>query len=226
MREIILDTETTGFHAKGNDRIVEIACLEIIDKMPTKNTFHTYVNPGRDVPAPATKVHGITTEFLRDKPTFKSISQNFLDFIADSTLVIHNANFDMSFINAELERVSTPILSMEQSFDTLALARKKFPGANNTLDGLCKRFKIDLSNRTFHGALIDCELLAEVYVELLGGRQRKLFSTYEAVQESVISLQPKELKEARLFPLSQHELDQHSEFVKNDLKNALWTKAS
>jgi DNA polymerase-3 subunit epsilon len=229
MREIILDTETTGFHAKGADRIIEIACLEVIHKMPTQRTFHTYINPQRDVPLAATKVHNIKTEFLFDKPLFQDIADDFLEFVGDSKIVIHNAPFDMGFLNAELARHNKATLPFEQAVDTLAMARAKFPGANNTLDGLCKRFKIDLSNRTFHGALIDCELLAEVYVELLGGRQRKLFGREtnahsEAIVQSVAAV--RQLRQPRSFPLSHEEIDSHEQFLINQIKDSLWDKAS
>lgn len=229
MREIILDTETTGFHAKGADRIVEIACLEIVNKMPTQKTFHTYVNPQREVPYAATKVHNIKTEFLFDKPLFQDIADDFLEFVGDSKMVIHNTPFDIGFLNAELARHNKPVLPFEQAIDTLVMARSKFPGANNTLDGLCKRFKIDLSNRTFHGALVDCELLAEVYVELLGGRQRKLFgkdiisSNEEAIQ---VAERVKKRLEPRLFPLSKEETDSHEQFLLDQIKESLWGKAS
>jgi DNA polymerase-3 subunit epsilon len=228
MREIILDTETTGFHAKGADRLIEIACLEVIHKIPTKKTFHTYINPQRAVPLAATKVHNIQTEFLFDKPLFQDIADDFLAFVGDSKIVIHNAPFDMGFLNAELERHNKPTLPFEQAVDTLVMARAKFPGANNTLDGLCKRFKIDLSNRTFHGALIDCELLAEVYVELLGGRQRKLFGKEAALtnEAAVQTATVRPLREPRLFPLSREEIDSHEEFLINQIKNSLWDKAS
>ena len=229
MREIILDTETTGFHAKGADRIIEIACLEVINKMPTQKTFQTYINPQREVPLAATKVHNIKTEFLFDKPLFQDIADDFLNFVGDSKIVIHNAPFDMGFLNAELARHNKPTLPFEQAIDTLVMARSKFPGANNTLDGLCKRFKIDLSNRTFHGALIDCELLAEVYVELLGGRQRKLFgkdtiSNHESAVETIAAV--RQLREPRLFPISNEEVDTHEQFLINQIKDSLWDKAS
>lgn len=229
MREIILDTETTGFHAKGADRIIEIACLEVVHKMPTQKTFQTYINPQRDVPLAATKVHNIKTEFLFDKPLFQDIADDFLNFVGDSKIVIHNAPFDMGFLNAELARHNKPTLPFEQAVDTLVMARSKFPGANNTLDGLCKRFKIDLSNRTFHGALIDCELLAEVYVELLGGRQRKLFGkdttpNNESAVQAIAAV--KQIREPRLFPLNNEEVDSHEQFLINQIKDSLWDKAS
>ncbi|MDP2193070.1 MAG: DNA polymerase III subunit epsilon [Alphaproteobacteria bacterium] len=224
MREIILDTETTGFHAKGDDRIIEIACLELINKIPTQNTFHTYINPKRDVPAAATKVHNITTEFLYDKPLFHQIADDFLAFVGDSKLIIHNAPFDMGFLNAELGRHKKPTLCEKNVFDTLVMARSKFPGANNTLDGLCKRFKIDLSNRVFHGALIDCELLAEVYVELLGGRQRLLFSmASDQTQNDTESIHhTQQNRPRRSIASNPADESRHKEFVEAHIKNSKW----
>lgn len=228
MREIILDTETTGFNSRGDDRIVEIACLEIINKKITKNVFHTYINPLRDIPLSATRVHNITAAMVKDKPTFDLIAQDFLDFIQDDPLVIHNAPFDMGFINAELERHNFNPLSNMQAIDTLLMARKKFPGSNNTLDGLCKRYKIDLSNRQFHGALVDCDLLVQVYIELLGGKQKTLF--FNDVEQTHLTLkQTSSLfdfsKEKRYFPPSVEEISAHTNFI-DTLPNALWKKLS
>jgi DNA polymerase-3 subunit epsilon len=228
MREIILDTETTGFNSRGDDRIVEIACLEIINKKATNNVFHTYINPMRDIPLSATRVHNITSAMVKDKPTFDLIAQDFLDFIQDDPLIIHNAPFDMGFLNAELERCNLKPLSSMQALDTLLMARKKFPGSNNTLDGLCKRYKIDLSNRQFHGALVDCDLLVQVYIELLGGKQKTLF--FDDVEQTHLTLkQTSSLfnfsKEKRYFPPSPDEIEEHKEFV-NTLPNSLWKKLS
>lgn len=171
MREIVLDTETTGFHADGGDRIVEIGAVELWNHLPTGKTYHQYINPERSMPQGAFEVHGLGDEFLADKPVFKQIGQAFLDFVQDSTLVIHNAEFDMKFLNMELVRMGLLALPWEQALDTLAMARKKFPGSPATLDALCRRFMIDNSARTLHGALLDSEILAEVYLELIGGRQ-------------------------------------------------------
>ena len=171
MREIVLDTETTGLDPFTGDRVVEIGAVELFNHMPTGNNYHQYINPERDMPAGAFAVHGLSAEFLSDKPVFASIAQEFLDFVKDSRLIIHNASFDMKFLNAELEWCSHPQLPMRQSLDTLAIARKKFAGAQNSLDALCRRFGIDNSSRTLHGALLDSEILAEVYLELIGGRQ-------------------------------------------------------
>lgn len=171
MREIVLDTETTGLDPTTGDRIVEIGAVELLNHMPTGAVYHQYINPERDMPAEAFAVHGLSTEFLADKPVFANIAKDFLDFIQDSRLVIHNAGFDMKFLNAELGMCNYPQIPMRQSLDTLAIARKKFAGAQNSLDALCRRFGIDNSNRTLHGALLDSEILAEVYLELIGGRQ-------------------------------------------------------
>jgi DNA polymerase-3 subunit epsilon len=171
MREIVLDTETTGLDPTTGDRIVEIGAVELLNHMPTGEVYHQYINPERDMPAGAFAVHGLSIEFLSDKPVFADIAQQFLDFIKDSPLVIHNAAFDMKFLNAELEWCRKPKIPMAQALDTLAIARKKYAGAQNSLDALCRRFGIDNTNRTLHGALLDSEILAEVYLELIGGRQ-------------------------------------------------------
>ncbi len=174
MREIVLDTETTGFEPTEGDRLVEIGCVELMGHVPTGRTYHQYINPQRSMPKGAFEVHGLGDEFLADKPLFKDIAQEFLDFIGDAKLVIHNAAFDMKFLNAELGWVNLPLLPMDQSIDTLAIARKKFPGSPASLDALCRRFGINNSARTLHGALLDSEILAEVYLELVGGRQPDL----------------------------------------------------
>jgi len=171
-REIVFDTETTGFHALGDDRITEIGCIEVIDWLPTGEQFHTYLDPERDVPEKVTEITGLTTEFLKGKPKFKEQAQAFLDFIGDSTLIAHNARFDEGFINAELERAGFKALPKSRFKDTLAMAHAKFPGSPASLDALCKRFGISLSSRDKHGAIIDSELLAAVYLELNGGRAR------------------------------------------------------
>ncbi len=173
MREIILDTETTGLDPESGHRIVEIACLELVNHLPTGRHFQRYLNPGRDMPKEAEAVHGLTAAFLADKPRFTEIAQDMLEFIGEAALVIHNAEFDMKFLNAELARLALPPLG-HRVVDTLGLARRKFPGAQASLDALCRRFAIDNSARTKHGALLDAELLAEVYLELVGGRQAGL----------------------------------------------------
>ncbi|MGZ5652311.1 MAG: DNA polymerase III subunit epsilon [Usitatibacter sp.] len=174
MREIVLDTETTGLNPQGGDRLIEIACVELLNRIPTGREFHRYVNPERDVPAEAVAVHGLSADFLKDKPPFSAVAEEFLGFIGDDGLVIHNAAFDIGFLNAELARVSGPELTMERVTCTLQLARRRHPAGPNSLDALCKRYGIDNSKRTKHGALMDSVLLAEVYIELLGVRQAAL----------------------------------------------------
>ncbi|MBZ4022123.1 DNA polymerase III subunit epsilon [Rhodobacter sp. TJ_12] len=172
MREIVLDTETTGFEPAEGDRIVEIGAVELYNHVPTGRTYHQYINPERAMPQEAFAVHGLGDDFLRDKPRFIEVGQAFLDFVGDdSILVIHNAAFDMKFLNAELGWAKMPLIPMERSLDTVAMARRKFPGSPASLDALCRRFNIDNSARTLHGALLDAEILAEVYLELIGGRQ-------------------------------------------------------
>src|SRR3954465_10847267 len=179
MREIVLDTETTGLDPLRGDRLVEVGCIEIYNRMPTGQTFHRYINPERDMPAEALAVHGLTTEFLASKPLFAEIVDEFLEFIADAPLVIHNASFDVGFINAELDRIKRPVIVRDRLVDTLLLARRKHPGVSNRLDDLCSRYFIDNSRRTKHGALLDAELLAEVYIDLIGARQSQLILASE-----------------------------------------------
>ena len=174
MREIVLDTETTGIDPSDGHCIIEIGAMEMLDQAPTGAQFHVYINPERDIDAGAVAIHGLTQEFLADKPVFADIVAEFLEFIGDSQLVIHNAPFDMGFINAELLRLGMPALPKDRAIDTLTMARRKFPGAQASLDALCRRFEIDNSHRDLHGALVDADLLASVYIELLGGRQRGL----------------------------------------------------
>ncbi len=174
MREIALDTETTGLDPRAGHRIVEIGCVEMINRVATGNVYHQYINPERDMPAEAAAIHGLTETFLKDHPVFADVASDFLAFIADAPLVIHNAKFDMGFINAELEALSLEALSMERATDTVRVARRKFPGAPASLDALCKRFNVDNSGRDLHGALLDARLLADVYLELTGGRQADL----------------------------------------------------
>jgi len=170
MREIVMDTETTGFDPQSGDRIVEIGGVELENHLPTGRTYHQYINPERDMPQGAFEIHGLSIDFLKDYPVFKDIAQDFLDFVGDAKLVIHNAAFDMKFLNAELDWIGKPQLPWEQAIDTLDMARRRFPGAQNTLDGLSRRFGINIA-RDLHGALLDSEILAAVYLELIGGRQ-------------------------------------------------------
>jgi len=174
MREIVLDTETTGLDPKQGHRIIEIGCIELVNYVPSGREFHQFINPERDVPEGAQQVHGISTAFLSDKPVFREIADSFLQFIADSTLIIHNASFDVGFLNHELGLLPRDSISFDRVVDTLALARRKHPAGPNSLDALCKRYRIDLSERTKHGALLDSELLARVYMELIGGTQAAL----------------------------------------------------
>lgn len=183
MREIILDTETTGLSPLTGDRLVEIGCTELINHLPSGKTYHVYLNPERDMPKEAQAVHGLSAEFLKDKPVFKTIAQEFLDFIGDAPLIIHNASFDMGFINAELSTLGLPAVQNERVIDTLQMARRTHPMGPNSLDALCRRYGIDLSKRIKHGALLDAELLAEVYLELIGGRQTALI-LQSAIQPS------------------------------------------
>ena len=174
MREVVLDTETTGLDALGGDRVVEIGCIELVNHIPTGRHWHNYFNPERDMPQAAYQVHGLSAEFLKDKPSFVELADEFLAFVDGAPIIIHNAEFDIAFLNAELKRAGRPPLGNEVVVDTLSLARRKHPGSPNNLDALCRRYQIDLSGRTRHGALVDCHLLASVYVELTGRRQANL----------------------------------------------------
>jgi len=227
-REIILDTETTGFDPASGHRIVEIGCVEVIDAMRTGKTFHTYLNPQRDMPEEAQRGHGLSGDFLRDKPLFSEKVEEFLEFISDSILVIHNAGFDMRFINAELERHGFKPLPMSRSLDTVAMARKKFPGSPTSLDALCRRFDIDLSVRTKHGALLDAELLSDVYLELLGGRQAALLleaQTQAQTETLQVANAPRQALQPRHFEASPEELTAHDTML-SLLKNPLWKVAT
>lgn len=227
MREIVLDTETTGLDPLQGDRIVEIGCVEIFNRLPTGNTYHCYFNPERDVPDEAARIHGLTNDFLADKPVFASEVDRFLSFIGDAPLVIHNAPFDMGFLNAELVRMGFRALPMARAVDTLPMARRKFPGAPATLDALCKRFDVDLSDRSFHGALLDARLLAEVYLELCGGRQPDLdMSPVEKEKEAVADQKDKKrpYREPRIFPSKEEETEEYEAFLEK-IKNPLWKRA-
>ena len=224
MREIVLDTETTGFKPAEGHRIVEIGCLELHNHVPTGNSFHKYVNPERDMPTEASQVHGLSEGFLSDKPVFAEVVGEFLEFIGDSRLVIHNAAFDMAFINAELELVGFPALPMSRSLDTVRMARDKFPGAQASLDALCRRFNIDNSARTKHGALLDAELLAEVYLELMGGRQRGFGLTDAPEREAAGPIAIERVaRQPRPHEASEEELAAHRKFLER-LTEPLWEK--
>ena len=225
MREIILDTETTGLDPLKGDRIVEIGCVELFNHMPTGKTFHTYLNPERDVPAGAAAVHGLTEEFLADKPLFAQMADDFLEFIGDAPLVIHNASFDMGFVNAELVRHGFKSLPQDRAVDTLGMARKMFPGAPASLDALCKRFGVDLSSRNLHGALLDARLLADVYLELRGGRQPDLAITLSAGEvDVVVEARPREYRAPREHKPSDEEIEAHEAFLAQ-IKEPLWKQA-
>ncbi len=221
MREIVLDTETTGLDPAAGHRIVEVAGLELLHHVPTGRSFREYINPERDMPEEAEKIHGLSGEFLADKPVFKDIAQPFLDFIGDAKLVIHNAQFDMKFLNAELKAAGLEALSNDRAIDTVALARKRFPGAQVSLDALCRRFEIDNSARTYHGALLDCELLAEVYLELSGGRQPGL--TLERQQQGSVAVQPlaREARAPRPHSPSDEEVAAHEAMLEK-LSSPIW----
>lgn len=230
MREIVMDTETTGFDADKDDRIVEIGGIELVNHLPTGRVFHVYINPERPMPKDAFEVHGLGDDFLRDKPKFAEIVQGFVDFIGDDArLVIHNASFDMKFLNAELRRLGRPALPWSRALDTLALAREKFPGSPASLDALCRRFGVDNSNRQRHGALLDSELLAEVYLELIGGRQPDLVLDQPAPGSSIAGPRgaagPRSLRPAPLPPrLTPAEAAAHAEFVASMGETAVWAR--
>ncbi|MXU64720.1 DNA polymerase III subunit epsilon [Oceanomicrobium pacificus] len=230
MREIVLDTETTGFDPDGGDRIVEIGCVELVNHMPTGRTYHQYINPERDMPQSAFEVHGLSEEFLSDKPVFAKVGQAFRDFAGDAKLVIHNAAFDMKFLNAELKWMGLPLLPMDQAIDTLDMARRRFPGAQNSLDALCRRFGVDNSMREKHGALLDAEILAEVYLELIGGRQPDLTLAVSSRSDTGAAPSADWTPPARPAPLpdrlSPDEQAAHEAFVEGLGDGALWKKLS
>ena len=221
MREIVLDTETTGLDPEFGHRVVEIGCLELMNCVPTGRTFHAYLNPGREMPDEAFEVHGLSSEFLRDKPGFVEVADSLLEFLGDSQLVIHNAGFDLKFLNWELAACGRRTCMPARAVDTLSLARQKFPGAPASLDALCKRFNVDLSARTKHGALLDAELLASVYMELTGGRQPGLvLAAMSETRRIVIADRP--IRIARPHAASEDELAAHAAFVMAEIKGAIW----
>lgn len=226
MREICLDTETTGLDPKDGHRIIEIGCVELINKVKTGNNYHIYINPQREIPKEAFDIHGISNEFLKDKPLFEEIAQQFYDFIYDARLIIHNAAFDMKFINYELRQCNLEIIERGLVDDSLLIARQKFPGSANSLDALCKRFNIDSSKRIKHGALLDAELLADIYIELMGGRQSSMFEDpilKKKNQDIIVKnkIIRKNLK-YRQFPLTKEEEDLHKEFIVKNFKENIW----
>ena len=228
MREIVLDTETTGFDPESGDRIVEIGAIELIRHMPTDNVFHEYIDPERSMPDEAFQVHGLGDDFLRGKPKFAEIGQKFLDFVGDAKLVIHNAAFDMKFLNAELKWMGLPLLPYDRAVDTLDIARRRFPGSPASLDALCRRFGIDNSARTLHGALLDSEILAEVYLELIGGRQPDFGLSTGAAQSAGPGEAADWTPPPRPAPLpsrlSDAEKEAHMAFVAGLGEKTLWPK--
>jgi DNA polymerase-3 subunit epsilon len=227
MREIVLDTETTGFDPASGHRVVEIGCVELINHVPTGQTFHVYLNPERDMPDEAFNVHGLSEEFLSDKPLFAAIAEDFISFIGDAKLVIHNADFDMKFLNWELQMLGHPTMPRDRAIDTVGMARKRFPGSPASLDALCRRFGIDNSARDKHGALLDAELLAHVYLELIGGREPglALASTRQAAAAAAAQTEVVRVaRPARPHAPSEEERARHGDFVAK-LTDALWLKA-
>jgi len=232
MREIVLDTETTGFDPETGDRIVEIGAVELFNHLPTGKTFHEYINPERLMPAEAFAVHGLGDDFLRDKPKFAQVAQKFVDFVGEAKLVIHNAAFDMKFLNHELGRCGYPAMPMDRAIDTVLMARRKFPGSPASLDALCRRFGIDNSARTLHGALLDSEILAEVYLELTGGRQPDFGLNAEPTkpvraEAAQVDTSWRPRPRARPLPsrLTEDEAAAHAKFVAGLGDAALWLKA-
>ena len=222
MREIILDTETTGLDPNMGHRLVEVGAVELINHTPTGVNYQTYINPERDVDPGAQEIHGLTNEFLKQHPVFGDISAEFMNFLSDSTLIIHNAPFDLAFINMELSRLGVAPISSERVIDTLVLARKKFPGAQANLDALCRRFAIENRHRELHGALVDAALLADVYIELIGGKEPTLglsAKKFKTVAEDTARV----YQNPRSFPVSEEELELHRAFVET-LKNPIWDK--
>jgi DNA polymerase III subunit epsilon len=225
LREIVFDTETTGLDPRDGHKIVEIGCIELMDGVQTGRTFHHYLDPERDIPAETTEIHGITNEQVRGKPTFGQIVDDFLAFIGDAPMVAHNAEFDFRFVNAELENIGRTPLSSARMVDTVKIAKRLYPGARLSLDALCSRLGIDTSARVKHGALIDSQILAEVYMEMLGGKQRGLELSANSSATSVSAASVPESKKTyrapRPFTPTEEELAAHSSFV-GKIKNAIW----
>lgn len=223
IREIVLDTETTGFEPSQGHRLVEIGCLELINYVPSGRAFHTYINPEREVPQEAFDVHGLSYDFLKNHPPFKEVGALFLEFIEEAPLVIHNAKFDMKFLNAELSNQDWPEIPFSRAIDTLTMARQKFPGSPASLDALCKRFGVDNKAREKHGALLDAELLAQVYLELIGGKQPGLSLHFSSSSEKGGENTKKEklFRAPRSFSPTEEEKKLHSDLVAN-LNEALW----
>jgi len=234
VREIVFDTETTGFNPFSGDRLVEIGCVEVENYLPTGRTFHQYINPERDMPEGAFRIHGLSADYLKDFPVFSEIYPDFIDFVGEAKLIAHNAEFDMKFINWELSQVGHPEIPYSRAIDTLEIARRKFPGASNTLDALCKRFSVNNTNRVKHGALLDAELLAEVYLELKGGRQRGFVLSgpeKTTVADGPTSGDgPSVCRPARHHAATEEEYTRHKAFIAEmeeiSGEAALWNKAA
>ena len=220
MLEVILDTETTGLSTTSNHKIVEIGCVELNNQIPTNKIFHTYLNPQRPVSEDALKVHGYSDKFLSDKKVFSEVVEEFLNFIEGKKLIIHNAPFDLSFLDYELKLVNKKTINRKDVIDTLELARSKYPGAQNSLDALCKRFKIDNSKREKHSALVDCQLLKEVYINLLDQKEPKLDLESKDIQDTKLNNQVYEIKniERKVIKISEEELELHKKFIKSNLQ--------
>ena len=225
MREIVLDTETTGLDPEAGHRVVEIGCLELVNHLQTGRHFRAYLNPEREMPEEAFRVHGLSAEFLADKPRFAAVAEEFLAFIGDAPLVIHNAEFDLRFLDAELKRIGRPGFERSRAVDTVQIARRKFPGAQASLDALCRRFGVDNSGRTLHGALLDCQLLAEVYLELIGGRQPELaVAAISATSVTLVEaprLADRQARPPRPHAPSEAELAAHAAMLAG-IKDAIW----
>lgn len=224
MREIVFDTETTGFDPETGDRVVEIGCVELLNHLPTGETYHVYINPERDMPEAAFKVHGLSEEFLSDKPKFAEVADGFVAFIQNAKLIAHNANFDIKFLNWELKQVGKPLIPNEVVIDSLELARRKHPMGPNSLDALCSRYNIDNTKRTLHGALLDSEILAEVYLELIGGRQTSLILSEEDEEGFVQKDYPRAGPRPKTLPsrLSAEDIKAHEAFTATFKGDLLW----
>ena len=226
-REIVFDTETTGFDPENGDRLVEIGAVELINHIPTGVTYHQYINPERDVPEEAYKIHGLSYEYLKDFPTFAQVADEWLEFVGDATLVAHTAKFDINFINYELNQLGKEGYSWDRVVDTLEIAKILFPGARNNLDALCRRFNVDNTERTLHGALLDAQLLAEVYLELLGGREPSFLLDKNKKQAAKLQVSETDIvrkfREPRVFALSEEDIKLHNDFLSAKIKDALWT---
>ena len=229
-REIVFDTETTGFDPENGDRLVEIGAVELINHIPTGVTYHQYINPERDVPEEAYKIHGLSYEYLKDFPTFAQVADEWVEFVGDATLVAHNAKFDINFINYELKQFGKDGYSWDRVVDTLEIAKILFPGARNNLDALCRRFNVDNTERTLHGALLDAQLLAEVYLELLGGREPSFLLDKNKKQAASVQVSESDIvrkfREPRIFALSEEDMKLHNDFLSTKIKDAIWTAVS